>query len=84
MDRHTDANHRHATTTLIGAGNNTSKNGQVVTEAEVDRGWKRHLQSAMSHHQRVFTEVKVTENKFQERTKGYEMEKERTKVNQKS
>ncbi|KAK5844657.1 hypothetical protein PVK06_000797 [Gossypium arboreum] len=43
MDRHTDANHRHATTTLIGAGNNTSKNGQVVTETEVDRGWKRHL-----------------------------------------
>ncbi|KAH1081692.1 hypothetical protein J1N35_021453 [Gossypium stocksii] len=43
MDKHTEAKHGHATTPLIGTGNDTSKNGQVVTEAEVDRGWKRHL-----------------------------------------
>lgn len=43
MDRQRDANHGHATTSLIGAGNDTSKNGQVDTEAKVDRGWKRHL-----------------------------------------
>ncbi|XP_017631219.1 uncharacterized protein LOC108473909 [Gossypium arboreum] len=43
MDRQRDANHGHAMTSLIGAGNDTSKNGQVDTEAKVDRGWKRHL-----------------------------------------
>ncbi|KAG8498260.1 hypothetical protein CXB51_006817 [Gossypium anomalum] len=43
VDRNTEANHGHATTSLIEAGNDTSKNGQAVTKAEVDWGWQRHL-----------------------------------------